>query len=336
MAARTVPTEIGIVVYPGAQLFAIHGLTDLFSIANRFTADDGPRPGPRLAVSHWGFGAEERAVSCVYSSEPRTERQLAALILPPTMVDLPDAETRERLARWLSGQHADGVRLVSICSGVALLAESGLLDGRTVSTHRNFVPFLSRHYPEVTVDLDARIIEYPDILTAGGFMSWLDVGLLIVERLLGDRVREETARFMLSDSARTGQPDASPFMPPFAHGDLAVRRAQQQVHLKDGQGISLKLLATAAGLERRTLLRRFTEATGLSPIAYCRAVRIARACDLLDAGKLSQKEIAERLGYVDVSSFARAFRRTQGIAPGAFRRRNAAPPPEPAARLSRA
>jgi AraC-like DNA-binding protein len=80
-------------------------------------------------------------------------------------------------------------------------------------------------------------------------------------------------------------------------------------------------LAAAAGLERRTLLRRFTNATGRSPIEYCRAVRIARARELLEGGDISQKQIAESIGYMDVASFARIFRKAVGLAPGAYRRR---------------
>ena len=91
--------------------------------------------------------------------------------------------------------------------------------------------------------------------------------------------------------------------------------------MRDGRGVSLAAMATAAGLERRTLLRRFASATGMSPIKYSRAVRIARARELLEGGDTSQKQIADSLGYKDVASFARVFRKAVGSAPGAYRRR---------------
>jgi transcriptional regulator GlxA family with amidase domain len=80
-------------------------------------------------------------------------------------------------------------------------------------------------------------------------------------------------------------------------------------------------MATVAGLERRTLLRRFASATGMSPMEYCRAVRIARARELLEGGDTSQKQIAQSLGYRDVASFARVFRKAVGSPPGAYRKR---------------
>jgi AraC-like DNA-binding protein len=91
--------------------------------------------------------------------------------------------------------------------------------------------------------------------------------------------------------------------------------------MRDGRGVSLAAMATVAGLERRTLLRRFARATGMTPIEYCRAVRIARARELLEGGNTSRKHIAQSLGYKDVASFARVFRKAVGSAPGAYRKR---------------
>jgi transcriptional regulator GlxA family with amidase domain len=105
------------------------------------------------------------------------------------------------------------------------------------------------------------------------------------------------------------------------HGDKAVLKPQEWVHMRDGRGVSLATMATAAGVERRTLLRRFASATGMTPIEYCRTVRIARARELLEGGELPQKAIAASLGYKDVATFSRVFRKATGVAPGAYRKR---------------
>src|ERR1700730_14803914 len=114
-------------------------------------------------------------------------------------------------------------------------------------------------------------------MSAGGFMAWVDVGLLLVDRMLGGAVRVETARFVLSDPAAIKARYFSSFVPMQAHGDTAVLKAQEWVHIRDGRDISLASMAAAARLERRTFLRRFANATGMTPIQYCRAVRLARA-----------------------------------------------------------
>jgi transcriptional regulator GlxA family with amidase domain len=261
-------------------------------------------------------------MACVYRSEPGAAVRPGILILPPTLSRLPDPETCASIAHWLQRQHAQGVRLVSVCSGVFLIAGTGLLDGRTVSTHRRCARALIETYPQVAVDTEARVIDLTDVLTAGGFMAWVDVGLILVERLLGRAVRAETARFIRFDPSANEAPHFAGFTPQHTHSDMAVRKAQEFIHVRDGQGVSVATIAGAAGLERRTFLRRFTSATGLTPMEYCRAVRLARARELLEAGSMPLQKIAASLGYADVSSFARAFRRTLGVPPGTYRQQH--------------
>ena len=152
-------------------------------------------------------------------------------------------------------------------------------------------------------------------------MAWVDVGLLLVDKILGSAVRAETARFILSDPAASQARYFPGFVPKLSHRDTAVLKAQEWVHIRDGRDVSLASMAAAAGLERRTFLRRFATATGMTPIEYCRAVRIARARELLERGNTPQKEIAESLGYQDVASFARVFRKVTGWSPGVYRKR---------------
>ena len=211
--------------------------------------------------------------------------------------------------------------MASLCSGAFILAATGLADGKSVATHQICAAALARRFPQIVVDVNRRIIDHGDIITAGGFLSWVDLGLFLVDGILGPAMRAETARFVLSDPAAGEARYFTGFAPAQTHADGAVLKAQEWVHMRDGRGVSLAAMASAAGLERRTLLRRFASATGMSPIEYCRAVRIARARELLEGGDTSQKQIAQSLGYKDVASFARAFRKAVGWAPGAYRKR---------------
>jgi transcriptional regulator GlxA family with amidase domain len=237
------------------------------------------------------------------------------------MVDLPDPDIPAGVVAWVRSRHAAGATVVSICSGAFVLAEAGLVDGRSVATPQICATALAKRFPKIVVDTNRRIIDHGDIITAGGFLSWVDLCLFLVEKILGPAISAETARLALDSPAAGEARYFTGFAPPRTHGDLAVLKAQEWAHLRDGQGVSLAALATAAGLERRTLLRRFARATGMTPIEYCRRVRIARAREVLEGGETSQKEIAESLGYKDVASFTRAFRRVVGWAPGAYRKR---------------
>jgi transcriptional regulator GlxA family with amidase domain len=237
------------------------------------------------------------------------------------MVDLPNPDVPAGVVSWLQSRYACGAKLVSVCSGAFILAETGLVAGRSVSTHRFCAEALANRFPEITVDTNQRTIDDGDIITAGGFLAWVDVGLLLVDKILGGTVRAETARFICSDPAASEARYFPGFAARQAHGDTAVLKAQEWVHIRDGRDVSLASMAAAARLERRTFLRRFANATGMTPIEYCRAVRVARARELLECGNTPQKEIAESLGYKDVASFARVFRKVSGLAPGAHRKR---------------
>ncbi|MBN9434135.1 MAG: helix-turn-helix domain-containing protein [Bosea sp.] len=318
MAASARHPEIGILVYPGVQLAAVHGLTDLLTIAANLDAAAGT--GRRLGITHWSAGPD--GVDPGHGRDDRSEP--IALVVPPTLSDLPEPETIEAIGRFLRAEHRRGVELVSVCSGVFLVAATGLLEGRVVSTHPGCARALAESFPTISVDTEARMIAHPGILTAGGFMAWVDVGLLLIGRLLGEAIEAETARFALPGRAQEPLPDAAPLRtdlsPLRAHADPAIRKAQEHVHLRDGRDVTLAAMAAAAGLERRTFLRRFQSATGQTPIDYCRQVRIARAREFVEDGHLPLKGIAEKLGYADVSAFAKAFRRAYGTPPGLYRK----------------
>src|SRR6201997_4131244 len=321
MSANTA-YEFGIVHYPGAQVACILGLTDLFGAAARIARDQQRSGQSALRVTHWRpLHNGDANLSCVFDSAPRGSPKPRTLIIPPTMVDLPNPDVPAGVVSWVRNRHAAGATLVSLCSGAFILAQTGLVDGKSVATHQICAEALAKRFPQIVVDVNRRIVNHGDVITAGGFLAWVDLGLFLVDRILGPAMRAETARFVLSDQAAGEARYFTGFAPPQAHGDRAVLKAQEWVHMRDGRAVSLAAMATAAGLERRTLLRRFASATGMSPIEYCRAVRIARARELLEGGDTSQKQIAQSLGYKDVASFARVFRKAVGSAPGAYRKR---------------
>ena len=327
-------SEIGIVLYPGAQMAAVHGLTDLFSVAAK-TAFARRTGQPPLRVTHWQPAhSRDAEPTCVYDSAPGGKLQPGILIIPPTMVNLPDPDIPAGVVSWLRDKHAAGASLVSVCSGAFILAKTGLADGRAVATHQICEEALATRFPKIIVDTDRRIIDYGDIVTAGGFLAWVDVGLFLVDRILGPAVKAQTARFVLSGPASSDAPYFVGLPPPQLHRDTAVLKAQTWVHMRDGRGVSLTAMAAMAGLQRRTFLRRFAAATGMTPLEYCREVRVARARELLISGDTPQKMIAHSLGYRDVASFARVFRKATRTAPGDYRKRFGIPHGELAPKAS--
>ena len=194
--------EIGIVDYPGAQVACILGLTDLFGVASTIALDQRRSGQTWLRVTRWKpIDASDANLSCIYDSAPRDRPRPRTLIIPPTLVNLPDPDVHAGVVSWVRNRHAAGATLVSLCSGAFILAETGLADGQSVSTHQICAKALAKRFPQIVVDVNRRIIDHGDIITAGGFLSWVDLGLFLVDRILGPAIRAETARFVLDDPA---------------------------------------------------------------------------------------------------------------------------------------
>src|ERR1700757_4088289 len=193
--------EIGIVYYPGAQVACILGLTDLFGVASTIALDQRRSGLTALRVTHWKpIDSFDENLSFVYDSAPRGSPQPRTLIIPPTVED-PDPEVPAGVVSWVRNRHAAGAMLVSLCSGAFILAETGLVDGKSVATHQICAEALAKRFPQIVVDTSRRIIDHGDIITAGGFLSWIDLGLFLVVRIFGPAMWAETARFVLSGPA---------------------------------------------------------------------------------------------------------------------------------------
>src|ERR1700751_79684 len=137
----------------------------------------------------------------VYDSAPRGSPQPRTLIIPPTMVNLPDPDIPAGVVSWVRNRRAAGTTLVSLCSGTFILAATGLVDGESDATHQICAKALANRFSKVVVDTNLRIIDHGDIITAGGFLAWVDLGLFLVGRILGPATRTEAARFVLADAA---------------------------------------------------------------------------------------------------------------------------------------
>src|SRR5246500_5892423 len=211
--------EIGIVRYPGAQVASILGLTDLFGVASTIALDRRRSGQSPFRVTHWQpLHSRNASLSCVYDSAPRGSPQPRILVIPPTLVNLPNPDVPAGVVSWVRNRHAAGATLVSLCSGAFILAETGLVDGQSVATHQICAKALAKRFPKIVVDTNRRIIDHGDIITAGGFLAWVDLGLFLVNRILGPAIRAETARFVLSDSAAGEGRPFNGLSPPPTHG----------------------------------------------------------------------------------------------------------------------
>ncbi|MGM8931145.1 GlxA family transcriptional regulator [Salinicola halophyticus] len=291
-------------------------MTDLLTTANQVVAAQRRNAAWHLLrVSHWENGVRVQDTGSETNTDP------TVFIVPPAFGQPITREDALPHADWLRERHAAGAALGSICTGAFILAETGLLDGRTVTTHWTFDQHMRDRFPKVRLDLDRMVVEDGDIITGGGAMSWVDVGLKLVDRYLGPDVMVETARMLLVDPPHREQRYYSGFAPNLTHGDTAVRKVQHWLQATGAKEVALPLLASEAGLEERTFLRRFKKATGLTTTDYIQRLRMTKARELLQFGKMTVDQIAWKVGYGDTSAFRKVFVKITGLTPAEYRRR---------------
>jgi AraC family transcriptional activator FtrA len=227
----------------------------------------------------------------------------------------------ERLLTALHEAHERGARLVSICSGVFVLAASGLLDGRRATTHWRYAEELARRFPAIDVDPDVLYVDAGSLISSAGSAAGIDACLHLVARDFGTQVANSVARRLVMSPQRAG--GQAQFIPaPVARAprnDLSALMQWARQHLHEPLEVSQ--LARRAAMSERTFLRRFTEATGMTPKAWLQHERLARARELLESGTDGSERIAELCGFRSVESFRAAFRNAVGLPPSAYRER---------------
>ncbi|BBP67320.1 transcriptional regulator [Pseudomonas sp. Cab53] len=320
MTQERVVAELGVLIYPGAQLAAVHGLTDLFGVAQRIAAEQGGAQLPRLLVSHWRAESGQAPLR-VFASESGTAHRLAALLIPPSIAGFSEGLVSPALMDWLRTQHAGGTVLGGVCVGSILLAESGLLDGRSATTHWTSAKSFAERYPKIRLEADKPIVDDGDLITTAGLMAWSELGLRLVNRLLGPSIATRTAQFLVIEHSDSASECGSNFAPILGHGDGAILKVQHWLQGSGAVDVSLAAMAEQAGLEERTFLRRFRSATGLKPTQYCQHLRVGKAREMLEFTNGTIEHIAWTVGYQDPGAFRATFKKITGLAPSDYRAR---------------
>ncbi|HLA32226.1 MAG TPA: transcriptional regulator FtrA [Pseudomonas sp.] len=227
----------------------------------------------------------------------------------------------EALLEALRQAHARGARIVSICSGVFVLAAAGLLDGLGATTHWRYTEELARRYPSIAVDPEVLYVDSGQLITSAGSAAGIDACLHLVARDFGTQVANTVARRLVTPPQRSG--GQAQFIPaPVSRtprNDLSG--VMQWARERLDQPLDVRQLASRAAMSERTFLRHFSEATGSAPKAWLQHERLARARELLESTELSSDSIAEMCGYRSVESFRVAFRGTVGLPPSVYRER---------------
>ncbi|MFE9773313.1 GlxA family transcriptional regulator [Streptomyces sp. NPDC005931] len=229
----------------------------------------------------------------------------------------------------LAGAHAEGRRLVSICTGAFALAAAGVLDGRRATTHWLYADELAARYPAVSVDPRVLYVDEGQVLTSAGVAAGIDLCLHLVRRDLGARTANQVARTLVSAPHRDGgqaQYIRRPLPADAGGTTLAPTRAWALDRLHEP--LTVPRLAAHAHMAPRTFARHFVAETGTTPLRWLLAARLDRARELLESTCLGIDQVAERCGLGTPSNLRLHFRRALKTTPTAYRAAFAAVPGE--------
>lgn len=315
------PLRIGLVGYEGIQGLDLIGPSDAFTVA-RIGGDNGQsQPGYEVVVI--GLTNKPfRAESGVLFHPHTTLAEAPALdtLLIPGGKGTRIAAINEPVARFVARRASRIRRIATVCTGIYMVAPTGLLDGRTVTTHWRFAADVARRFPQLRMNPDALFLKDGPFYTCGGITAGIDLSLALIEEDYGPKVALAVARDLVVYLKRSGgqkqysEPLEFQINSTDRFADLAVWMVD---HLRDN--LSLEALARRACLSPRHFARRFKQTFGGTPAAFVENMRLDEARRRLTERTQTIETVAGSVGFHSDDSFRRAFLRRFGVNPSAYR-----------------
>ncbi|WOS65674.1 GlxA family transcriptional regulator [Sinorhizobium fredii] len=325
------PVHVSIVAIPEA---VVSTLTGIFDVMNAFAVMAplghaplepppfrveivGLEPGPLQLASHVPISVQ-RSIASLETTD---------IVIVPSVLLGAEGWQKGRhpeLVDWLAAMHRRGALLCSACSGLFLLAETGLFDGVGATVHFGYARAFEATFPAVPIRPEQVLVvagRREELISSGASMTWHDLVLYLIARHAGATAAQAVARLFALQWHQDGLAPYMTFEGRKDHGDLTIGAAQDWVATHFSVANPLEEMIRCTGLTERTFKRRFTGATGLSPIAYVQRLRIEEAKRRLERTEASVDEISWQVGYEEPAFFRRLFKRVTGLTPGSYRRR---------------
>ena len=321
------PLRVGFIGYEQANALDLAGPAEAFASAFR---DGGKGKLERcyevviIGLTRRPFATESGLVFQPVATI-ETALRLDTLIVPGGC-GLRVAETNRKVADWVRNKAKTTRRVASVCTGIYGLAATGLLDGRTVTTHWRFAADVARRFPALKMKANALFVKDEQFYTAAGVTAGIDLALALIEEDFGSKIALAAAREMVVYLKRSGGQEqySEPLQFQMQSGDRFAELVAWMTNNPTAE-MSVETLARRASLSPRQFFRRFKEHFGSSPAMFVETLRLNEARRRLSAGESSIDRVAESVGFNGGDSFRRAFTRRFRVTPSKFRRNFALP-----------
>jgi len=307
--------KVALLAFDGMPLFE-------FSIAVELFGLDRPEMGAdwyRFQIASFEEGPVRTTAGLRVMADAGLDAfaEAGTVIIPGWPVDRP---VPPRLIHALLAAHTRGARILSICSGVFVLAACGLLADKRATTHWKYTDHLKRVYPQIEIVPDVLYIDEGQILTSAGSAAGIDLCLHLIRRDFGPAAANTVARRLVVPPHRDGgQAQFIERSVPADHESNRLGPLLDHMRKNLHQTHRITDLARHAGMSQRTFLRRFSEATGMTPARWLLNVRLCEARDHLEASDISIERIAEKTGFGTPTNLRHHFREQMGTTPTAYR-----------------
>jgi len=310
------PLNAVVLAYDGLCTFEFGIVVELFGL-------------PRPEIPRWYrlrvAGVEKgplNATGGILVEAPYTLRALdtAGTIIVPGWRGV-DSPVPDVLLHKLRRAHAEGARILSVCSGAFVLAAAGILDGKRAATHWRYIDELACRFPEVAFDADVLYVDEGDVLTSAGSAAGIDVGLHLIRRDFGAAVANVVARRLVVPPHRDGGQKQYIDAPVAADDHQKVFAGLiERIGATLSETHTVESMARRANMSTRTFARRFVAVTGTTPHRWLQSQRARLAQHLLETTALPLAKIAAQAGFSDAQLLRLHFKRVVGTSPSAYRR----------------
>ncbi|OOG71128.1 GlxA family transcriptional regulator [Algoriphagus sp. A40] len=306
------------------NLSSIVGAYKIFTRANSFWKGRGHEEIFKIQLA--GTSREVEFHDGLFSAKPHTEisaiSETDLIIIPSLNHNFQKAvDANREMIEWIEWQHSKGAEVASICTGAFLLASSGLLDGKSCSTHFAFADTFRAMFPQVKLQTDLLITDENGIYTNGGAYSFLNLILYLIEKYYDRKTAIFCSKVFQIEIDRHSQSTFIIFNGQKTHGDEVVIQAQNFMESNLEEKISMADLSSRFAVGRRNFDRRFVKATGNTPVEYMQRVRTEAAKKAFETSRKTVREVMYEVGYSDEKAFREVFRRITGMSPLEYRSR---------------
>lgn len=314
--------QVGLLLPKQYRLLSIAAILDVFDTVNKFYVKVGQTPPFDITLLYHQTDVFNQLDTVMgYHAEPIND-SIKQLILVPSFntEDIKHAVNDNRAyVPWLIQQYQQGAHIATFCTGAFLLASTGLLNGKTATTHVDACNGFAAAFPDVNLRSDKTLTEDGRLYTSGGATSTFHLLLHLIELHCGRDIAIKAAKVFAIDMDRDNQSYFSTFQPVRNHHDELVAKAQQQIESRYNDAETIEEIIKDIPSSRRNIVRRFKQVTGITPIEYLQQTRIEAAKKLLEQTNQQMMEVIYNSGYNDAKAFRKVFRKTVGMTPSAYR-----------------